>query len=32
MIDLGMLSDSWLPRLHPQHAQRLQSLLDDPNG
>lgn len=32
MIELGIIDASWLPQLHPQHALRLQELLDDPNG
>lgn len=32
MISLNMVDESWLPRLHPIHAERLQQLLDDPDG
>jgi hypothetical protein len=32
LIELGLLNESALPHLHPQHASRLQQLLDDPNG
>lgn len=32
MIELGIIDATWLDRLHPQHSQRLQELLDDPNG
>jgi len=32
MIELGIIDPSWLSKLHPQHAARLQELLDDPNG
>jgi len=32
MISLGMLDASWLDRLIPEHAARLQELLADPDG
>jgi len=32
MIELNIIDASTLPQLHPQHAARLQELLDDPNG
>lgn len=32
MIALGMLDSSWLDRLIPEHAARLQELLADPDG
>ena len=32
MIELGIIDTAWLDRLHPEHSQRLQELLDDPNG
>ncbi|MFC1759024.1 hypothetical protein ACFL2H_09690 [Planctomycetota bacterium] len=32
MIDLQLIDATWIGRLHPQHASRLQELLDDPNG
>ena len=32
MIELDIVDTSWLTKLHPQHAARLQQLLDDPNG
>jgi hypothetical protein len=32
MISVGLIDSSWLNRLVPQHAQRLQQLLDDPDG
>ena len=31
-IDLGLIDASWLPRLVPEHAARLQQLIDDPDG
>jgi hypothetical protein len=31
-IDLGLVDASWLPRLVPEHAARLQQLIDDPDG
>jgi hypothetical protein len=32
LISLGLIDISWLPRLVPEHATRLQQLLDDPDG
>lgn len=32
MLSLGLIDDSWLPRLAPEHAARLQQLIDDPEG
>ena len=32
LLDVGLLDASWLPRLLPEHAARLQQLIDDPNG
>jgi hypothetical protein len=32
MLALGLVDASWLPRLVPEHAARLQQLLDDPDG
>jgi hypothetical protein len=32
LISLGLIDGSWLPRLVPEHATRLQQLLDDPDG
>jgi hypothetical protein len=32
MIDLGLVDASWLPKCIPEHAARLQELLDDPDG
>ena len=32
MISIGMIDDSWLPRLSPELQRRLQELLDDPDG
>jgi hypothetical protein len=31
-ISLGLIDASWLPRLVPEHAARLQQLIDDPEG
>ena len=32
LISLGLIDANWLPRLVPEHAARLQQLLDDPDG
>jgi len=32
LISLGLIDASWLERLIPEHAARLQQLLDDPDG
>lgn len=32
LLDIGLIDSSWLPRLLPEHAARLQELIDDPNG
>ena len=32
LISLGLIDATWLPRLVPEHAARLQQLLDDPDG
>jgi hypothetical protein len=32
LIELGLLDVTWLPRLIPDHAARLQQLLDTPGG
>ena len=32
LVTLGLIDASWLPRLVPEHATRLQQLLDDPDG
>lgn len=32
LVELGIIGPDWLPKLHPQHASRLQELLDDPHG
>jgi hypothetical protein len=32
MLSLGLIDASWLPRLVPEHAARLQQLIDDPEG
>ena len=31
-LSLGLIDASWLPRLVPEHAARLQQLIDDPDG
>jgi hypothetical protein len=32
LVEVGLIDRSWLPRLLPEHAARLQQLLDDPEG
>ncbi len=32
LIDVGLVDDTWLQRLQPELAARLQQLLDDPHG
>lgn len=32
LISLGLVDGSWLPRLHAEHAARLEQLLADPDG
>lgn len=32
MLSLGLIDASWLSRLIPEHAARLQQLIDDPDG
>ena len=32
MLSLGLIDASWLPRLVPEHAARLQQRIDDPDG
>ena len=32
LVTLGLIDASWLPRLVPEHAARLQQLIDDPDG
>jgi hypothetical protein len=32
MIEVGLLDRSWLSRLQPELAKRLEELLDDPDG
>ena len=32
LIALGLVDASWLPKCIPEHAARLQELLDDPDG
>lgn len=31
-INVGLIDESWLDRLHPDHAARLKELLDNPQG
>ena len=31
-LSLGLIDAAWLPRLVPEHAARLQQLIDDPDG
>jgi hypothetical protein len=32
LLELGLVDNSWLTRLSPDHADRLQQLIDDPDG
>jgi hypothetical protein len=32
LIAVGLINDTWLPRLPPQLADRLQQILDTPDG
>ena len=32
MIGVGLIDESWLPKLPSELAERLQELLDDPDG
>jgi hypothetical protein len=32
LLDVGLIDGSWLPRLLPEHAARLQQLIDNPDG
>ncbi|MCY2988382.1 MAG: hypothetical protein NTY19_11035 [Planctomycetota bacterium] len=32
LLQVGLIDRSWLPRLLPEHAARLQQLIDDPEG
>lgn len=32
LLDLGLIDATWLTRLIPEHAARLQQLIDDPEG
>jgi len=32
LLEVGLIDATWLPRLLPEHAARLQQLLDDPDG
>ena len=32
LLDTGLIDATWLPSLLPEHAERLQQLIDDPQG
>ena len=32
LLDVGLIDRSWLPHLLPEHATRLQQVIDDPDG
>lgn len=32
LLALNIIDETWLPKLAPAHAERLQQLIDDPNG
>jgi hypothetical protein len=32
LLEVGLIDSSWLPNLLPEHAARLQQLIDDPDG
>jgi hypothetical protein len=32
LIDVGLVDESWLPRLSAEHSARLQRLIEDPDG
>jgi hypothetical protein len=32
LLEIGLIDATWLPRLLPEHAARLQQLIDDPDG
>ena len=32
MLEVGLIDSSWLVQLLPEHAARLQQLIDDPDG
>jgi hypothetical protein len=32
LLDLGLIDETWLRSIPPQHADRLQQLIDDPEG
>jgi hypothetical protein len=32
LLDVGLIDRSWLPRLGPEHATRLQQLIENPDG
>ncbi len=32
MLEVGLIDSTWLAKMPPQHAERLQQLIDDPDG
>jgi hypothetical protein len=32
LIEVGLLDETWLPKLIPEHAAKLQELLNNPDG
>ena len=32
MLEVGLIDSTWLTRMPPEHAERLQQLIDDPDG
>ena len=32
LLEIGLIDTTWLPTLLPEHAERLQQLIDDPHG
>ena len=32
MLSLNLIDETWIPMLPPEHATRLQQLIDDPEG
>jgi hypothetical protein len=32
LLEIGLVDLTWLPSLVPEHAERLQQLIDDPEG
>lgn len=32
LLEVGLIDETWLPSLLPEHAERLQQLIDDPDG